>query len=526
LAAGILILCGTSNGLAGTWTDPLADVSSPHADIVSGSLTVSVDQIDLRIKFTAAPYPTTHTHHVSVCFDTDQNPDTGSACGSGGALKGAEQGFTLFGLDELTACSFSFNGMLSDLDPGDHLWFDFATNTLRLLFPRDKLPDDGAFHYIIESAFGGSFGANERVPDSANFSTAGRYLIQSGIQAIEPFDGEQICIGPPDSDGDGVANDLDNCPSSPNAAQSDIDLDGFGDLCDDCPADALDQCDPNGSVADEFTPSEGGSVTTPNEDLTIEADPGDLSEDVTISVTSVVKTDPEVDLIVGTNPGLGQGLAFYDLQPEGYMFQSDVTVTVKADVTTLNQNQRDRLSVYLYTDTDGDGIADRFEAIENVLCDFFEDPDGMVEAICTFQWSHFSEYSPIVPLDSDGDGVFDDFDNVFDACPTEDGTGLDVDGDGCIDSIGGLAELVSGLVAEGVIDTTMERALLAKIDSASGSNDRDNICTAINQIDALDNQVNAQTGKKISVDAAAEVLDYSGSVKKGLNDQLPSDFTC
>ncbi|MEE2758527.1 MAG: thrombospondin type 3 repeat-containing protein [Candidatus Thermoplasmatota archaeon] len=36
-----------------------------------------------------------------------------------------------------------------------------------------------------------------------------------------------------DSDGDGVGNVDDNCPSTPNADQSDIDVDNIGDVCDD-----------------------------------------------------------------------------------------------------------------------------------------------------------------------------------------------------------------------------------------------------------------------------------------------------
>jgi len=40
-----------------------------------------------------------------------------------------------------------------------------------------------------------------------------------------------VCIV--DTDGDGVADDVDNCPSSINPDQADVDVDGIGDVCDD-----------------------------------------------------------------------------------------------------------------------------------------------------------------------------------------------------------------------------------------------------------------------------------------------------
>ena len=41
-----------------------------------------------------------------------------------------------------------------------------------------------------------------------------------------------------DSDGDGVADTVDNCPTTPNPGQEDGDGDGLGDVCDNCPANA------------------------------------------------------------------------------------------------------------------------------------------------------------------------------------------------------------------------------------------------------------------------------------------------
>jgi hypothetical protein len=40
---------------------------------------------------------------------------------------------------------------------------------------------------------------------------------------------------PPDRDGDGIPDDVDNCPTVPNPDQADRDGDGFGDACDGCP---------------------------------------------------------------------------------------------------------------------------------------------------------------------------------------------------------------------------------------------------------------------------------------------------
>jgi len=49
-----------------------------------------------------------------------------------------------------------------------------------------------------------------------------------------------------DSDGDGVADDADNCPEMPNADQADADGDGVGDACDACPGDPTNDADGDG----------------------------------------------------------------------------------------------------------------------------------------------------------------------------------------------------------------------------------------------------------------------------------------
>jgi hypothetical protein len=177
----------------GAWTDPPGDVPLPNADVLSGSATVAAGMVDLRVQFAARPFPATATHHITWCFDTDQDPSTGSACGSG-ELRGADVGFTLFGsLNALRTCEFSFSQGVPGLDAASHLWFDPATNTLRMLFPLSLLSDDGVFNYTVESAFGGSFGANERAPNSVGFGSPGGFF-KSEAGELPPFNGILGCL--------------------------------------------------------------------------------------------------------------------------------------------------------------------------------------------------------------------------------------------------------------------------------------------------------------------------------------------
>jgi rhodanese-related sulfurtransferase len=56
-----------------------------------------------------------------------------------------------------------------------------------------------------------------------------------------------ICF---DTDGDGIQDKLDNCPTTINTSQTDIDVDGVGDACDTCPHDAQNDADGDGLCGD------------------------------------------------------------------------------------------------------------------------------------------------------------------------------------------------------------------------------------------------------------------------------------
>jgi len=118
----------------------------------------------------------------------------------------------------------------------------------------------------------------------------------------------------------------------------------------------------------------------------------------------------------------------------------------------------------------------------------------------------------IPPPDGDGDGVPDD----TDACTGENATGFDANNDGCIDRVASLTSIIDTLVLEEAISATLQNSLHAKIGAAMASFTSANVCAAVNELNALKQQIAAQTDKKISAEAAAELLPYITSVQSFL----------
>jgi len=56
----------------------------------------------------------------------------------------------------------------------------------------------------------------------------------NGAVAVHPGTVSEFCSPSPDADQDGVGDECDNCPYTPNADQLDDDEDGYGNACDGC----------------------------------------------------------------------------------------------------------------------------------------------------------------------------------------------------------------------------------------------------------------------------------------------------
>jgi hypothetical protein len=106
--------------------------------------------------------------------------------------------------------------------------------------------------------------------------------------------------------------------------------------------------------------------------------------------------------------------------------------------------------------------------------------------------------------DDDGDGV----PYSEDICPVEDASGFDADANGCIDTAEGLLDILAELPFE-LLSDQIENSLVSKVENAMKSRDKGRENAAIGQLEAFINQVEAQSGKKISEETADLLISYA-----------------
>jgi hypothetical protein len=170
-----------------------------------------------------------------------------------------------------------------------------------------------------------------------------------GLMGLAGFDLDAIAglnsvetAGLPDTDGDGIADAADACPSAADAAQADGDGDGVGDACDRCPGlaspdrldrdadgvgDACDNCPgtPNPDQADADGDGTGDACTeTPGEpEPDADADGIPDARDVCVAVADPAQADADGD-------GLGDACDNCPARPNPDQADTDADGTANA----------------------------------------------------------------------------------------------------------------------------------------------------------------------------------------------------
>jgi hypothetical protein len=201
-----------------------------------------------------------------------------------------------------------------------------------------------------------------------------------------------------DHDCDGTDNAFDTCPEAYNPDQGDVDGDGAGDLCDVCPSDATDACDPAGSAAESLGVG-GGSVTNPDGTATVDVPLGALSGETSISITGYDPADADAGFVV--HDGVIPVGEVFDFKPE-LGFGDEVTITLGYEQGAMAECGAEETSLDIY----------RWDGADWIPQGAAQDCAANTLSLLT---DHFSFYL-VALLDGDADGVPD----ALDDCPSSD----------------------------------------------------------------------------------------------------------
>ena len=236
----------------------------------------------------------------------------------------------------------------------------------------------------------------------------------TGIRAVGTSGVEVEVVGAPviDTDADGIADDMDNCPAIANPNQLDTDLDGVGDLCDNCPADA------NPSQTDADADGTGDACDTGDTD-------GDGITDDMDNCPAIANPDQlDTDL-----DGIGD---LCDNCPaDANPLQTDADADGAGDACDTG-------------DTDGDGITDDMDNCPAVMNADQADGDGdMIGDVCDSDFVMIAELF----ISAFGTGVDARGNSSVNLKAGADDDDMMGDGDMMMDSASSLITIVDGEVS-------------------------------------------------------------------------------
>ena len=161
-----------------------------------------------------------------------------------------------------------------------------------------------------------------------------------------------------DSDGDGVDDEFDNCPSTPNSSQEDADGDGIGDACDNCPTTANPGQNDNdfdgiGDVCDPDDDNDGIADGPDNCPLFANTNQSDNDGDGIGDVCDNCSQIANPDQLDSDNDGVGDACSNFIC--DDFLVNDDPAIVLAAGTTSSG------LDSFVGTDTNTNGSPCAFE---------------------------------------------------------------------------------------------------------------------------------------------------------------------
>jgi Putative Ig domain/Thrombospondin type 3 repeat len=338
------------------------------------------------------------------------------------------------------------------------------------------------------------------LPDGATFSAqtgqfswtptsyqAGTYRINFTVTDGEQTDFEEVTITVRDTiidtDGDGVPDAVDNCPTVPNPDQSDLDGNGIGDVCDSAPLGPLfvDKTTTTTTVSPPATSA--GFTTNPNEPILIT---GTVTFDPVPGQPYYAVIPTPYNLIPRVTPAGGGSFIPADRIPEGLPISFSDSSPDLALITTTSRTFTTRINLRDWYASPTSLPAGQF-AVTLEYVNFAKDPD-VVRGVCTAPSGCFEPtWMGIAPAAATTITVRD-----------------------TVGGSNGLGTLISSVQALTVDD---KNGFLAKLDAARDAIARNNINGACGPLGAFISMVQAQAGKKLTTAQANDLIGQANQIQ-------------